>query len=218
MHHLDDVQLYDLSEAGRLLYRDPVRLIREARHRRVPSARIPSEGPEGLGFPAAWVDAMAGTRAEDPEALREKWLARLAPPSPDAHRAARSREDLPVDTLLTPDEAARHLCASVAALQRLDEAGVVPSLRVDGARHYDAEIIEALARRAAGESVDEESLAARHAQLRSWIRFEYRSAEAPTADAAEEPATTESEETPTPPKPSRLIRAEGFETVDDDED
>ena len=211
MHPLDDVQLYDLSEAGRLLCRDPVRLAREARHRQIPSAL----GPQGLGLPTAWVDAAAGTRPEDPEALREKWLARLAPPSPDAHRAAKPRNALPLEQLLTPDEAQRALCASPSALRRLDEDGVVPSIRVDGERRYDPELVDLLARRANGEVVDGVTRVQRCAEVWAWARFEYWSDERQGRVGDRDPEEGQGEDQGR--RASRLIQAEGFETVDDDD-
>ena len=264
MYQLDDVQLYDLSEAGRLLFRDPVRLAREARARKIPSALI----PEGLGLPVPWVDALAGTRPEDPEAARYVWLRRLAPPSPDAHRASRPREALPMQATIPAASAAERLLATPAALERMDGTGELPSLRVDGSRHYDPVLVELLASVAAGDDVDLTKLERRRAECRALARFEYRSH--PSATRAEEqvgrvtppsdpilvtvpPAVSPKEgsdttahapdsqdaaaldeakaHTPsaeavsaedqapsTPePKPARLIRAEGFETVDDDE-
>lgn len=205
MYQLDDVQLYDLSEAGRLLYRDPVRLSRQARHRRIPSAL----SPQGLGLPSAWVDAAAGTRPEDPEALCVQWLARLAPPSPDAARASRPHAALAdavaIDALLTPEEAAARLLASPAALQRMDEDGRVPSLRIDGARRYDVPLIDLLAAQADGDEVDPVARDTRLAEVRALARFQYD--RAPTSE--DHPAP--------PPAPPRLIRAEGFETVDDED-
>ena len=62
MLHLDDVQLYDLSEAGRLLFKDPARLEREARLRKLPAVTV----EQGLALPAPWVDAEAGVSAADP--------------------------------------------------------------------------------------------------------------------------------------------------------
>lgn len=201
MYQLDDVQLYDLSEAGRLLYRDPVRLTRQARHRRIPSVL----GPEGLGLPAPWVEAQAGTRPEDPEALRRQWLERLAPPSPDAARAAQPLSALPIHEVLTPEEAAARLMASPAALQRMDEDGHIPSLRVDGVRRYDAVFITWLSVEANGDEVDPVAIDTRRAELRVWARFQYE--RVPGTDEGEAP----------PAAPRRIIQAEGFETVEDDD-
>jgi len=122
MLHLDDAQLYDLSEAGPLLFKDPVRLGREARIRAIPSARV---GP-ALGLPAPWVDAEAGRSQADAISLATYWLGRLAPPAAGARKPVRSRTKLPVDLLLTPTEAAAALFATQPALERLGREGRLP--------------------------------------------------------------------------------------------
>ena len=203
MYHLDDVQLYDLSQASRLLYRDPVRLAREARLRRIPSTRVPGGA---LGLPTAWVDAEAGTRPQDPAALCRVWLQRLAPPSPDAHRATKPRDDLPVSDLLSADDAARRLFASPAALARMDRDAIAPSLRVDGRRCYDATLIDMLAQRGQGGIVDAVALQARREQVLAWTRYEYRTAPAPADPRPGSPR----------PESPRLMRVQGFETVDEE--
>ncbi len=164
----DAIDLFDLSEAGRLLFRDPVRLAREARLRQIPATWI----GDRLAFPVAWVEAEAGVSAVDPAALRSYWLERLAPPSPGAHRARRERERLPAEVLLTAAEAARRVCADPRALRRLDTDGTLPSLRVDGVPHYDEVLTELVTRHGDGEDV-EDALRARQAEVRGWTRFEY---------------------------------------------
>ena len=168
MLHLDDVQLYELSEAGPLLFKDPARLAREARIRIIPSARIGAD----LGLPAPWVEAAAGTSHADPESVAMYWLGRLAPPAPGARKPSRSRSKLPAETLLDADETARRLFATPAALERLDREGRMPSLRVDGAVRYDAELVEHMA----GEADAPEAAEARRVDVRAWARYEYTTA------------------------------------------
>ena len=242
MLHLDDVQLYELSEAGPLLFRDPARLAREARIRVIPSARI---GP-AVGLPAAWVDAASGASDADPESVAMYWLGRLAPPAPGARKPRRTRDRLPAETLLTPEEAAAQLFATPAALERLDREGRMPSLRVDGAVHYDAELVA----RMVDEADEPDAAEARRAEVRAWARFEYAT-EAPTAAGPAAPApvspatpapavdeTPPQEEAPREPAPgafeipadlglddldpldieptSDLLDIDGFDTVDED--
>ena len=240
MLHLDDVQLYELSEAGPLLFRDPARLAREARIRVIPSARI---GP-AVGLPAAWVDAASGASDADPESVAMYWLGRLAPPAPGARKPRRTRDRLPAETLLTPDEAAARLFATPAALERLDREGRMPSLRVDGAVHYDAELVA----RMVDEADEPDAAEARRAEVRAWARFEDATDEAPTAPTPVTPAaplttpvvdeTTPREDAPREPAPgafeipadlglddldpldieptSDLLDIDGFDTVDED--
>lgn len=232
MLQADAVQLYDLSEAGRLLYRDPVRLAREARLRQVPAARAERQ----LGLPVPWVEAESGRSAADPEALRIYWLGRLAPPSPDARRPQRDRARLPVEDLLEPEEAARRIFATPAALRRLDADGTLPSLRVDDRPLYDAVLTGMVASEGAAGRDETE---ARRAEVLEWARFEYHETaeEEPLAPAFDALRTAEpggpppaASDDPTPgayeipsdlladiePPPSRLIEADGFETVDED--
>ncbi len=233
MLQLDAVQLYDLSEAGRLLYRDPARLAREARRQHIPSARVEQE----IGLPAPWVDAERGAGPADPEALRVYWLGRLAPPSPDARRPSRARDRLPAESLLEPEEAARRVFATPAALLRMDTEGTLPSLRVDGRVLYDEQLTDLVAD-------DHADAAARRAEVLAWARFEYETqVEAPVAPppafepvrqptstepghAAPEAAVTEPTDAPAAYEipadllgdepPSRLIDVDGFETIDED--
>jgi hypothetical protein len=231
MLQLDATQLYDLSEAGRLLCRDPVRLAREAKLRQIPSARVERR----VGLPIPWVDAEAGESASDPESLRTYWLARLEPPSPDARRPLRDRARLPAADLLEPAETAAAIFATPAALRRLSAEGTLPALRVDGRACYDAELIALFA---AGDSAAE----ARRSEVAGWARFEYatdatsappappREADRPTAaettgpvddpgpgpGAYEIPADLDLEGIDPMPQGPRLIEAEGFETVDEE--
>ncbi|MDJ0975600.1 MAG: hypothetical protein QNJ98_14150 [Planctomycetota bacterium] len=236
----DAIDLFDLSEAGRLLFRDPVRLAREARLRRVPATWI----GDALAFPVAWVEAEAGVSAVDPEALRSYWLERLAPPSPDARRAVRERERLPATALLPAAEAARRIFADPRALRRLDQDGTLPSVRVDGVPHYDEVLTALVAKRGEGEDVDD-ALRARTAQVRDWARFEYATVARREGDrtvpveprfgsgtpaASDAPSEVRAFEIPSdlgldtiaplPPEsdepPPRIIEADGFDVVDED--
>jgi len=246
MLHRDDVQLYDLPEAGGLLFKDPARLEREARLRKVPATWIDA----GLALPAPWVDAAAGLSAADPEALASYWLARLAPPARTARKPRRPLEKLEVRGLLEPAEAARRLCATPTALARLDLDGTVPSLRVEDEIRYDATLVDLVARAEDGESACGEDVRAaaeaRRAEVRAWARFEYGVAEAappppasfrasaptpaPRLEAAPEATDAPKafeipadlglesiEDFPQSPGPSSdLMQIEGFETVDED--
>ena len=181
MLQLDDVQLYDLSEAGALLFSDPARLARQARLRQVPSARV----AQTIGLPAPWVEAQAGRSGADPISLQTYWLERLAPPAADARRPERARTRLPATALLTPEEAARRLCATAPALARLQADGSLPGLRVDGTVCYD-EVLVDLVVRADDEPALRAELEARRAEVRDWARFEYRTeipAETPAPSA-----------------------------------
>jgi hypothetical protein len=164
----DSTELYDLPEAGALLYADPVRLLRLARGRRIPSAWV--EG--GLGLPVAWVEAEAGRSAQDAEALARYWLERLAPASGSARRPARDLTALGNAALLAPAEAAAALFADDAALARLEGDGTLPPLRVDGTVRHDARLAE----RVAAEDGDPEAArmaAERRAEVERLARFEY---------------------------------------------
>lgn len=240
MLQLDAVQLYDLSEAGRLLFRDPLRLRREARRLEIPSACAEQQ----LGLPAPWVEAESGASPADPEALKIYWLARLAPPSPDARRPLRARTRLPAETLLDAEEAAQRIFATPDALRRMDVEGVLPSLRVDGAVRYDAELTDLVARDDEGAEV-RSAADARRGEILAWARFEYETAveekppvqedSTPDFDAVRTPApeaNTEvhaSEDAPAAYEiptdllgeidtlpPSRLIDVDGFDTIDED--
>lgn len=187
MLHLDDVQLYELSEAGPLLFRDPARLAREARIRVIPSARIGS----ALGLPKAWVEAEVGTSGADPASVASYWLGRLAPPAPGARKPRRDRARLEADTLLEGAEAAERLFATRRALERLDREGRMPSLRVDGEVRYDATLVDLMA----AEADDPAAANARRELVRAWARFEYE-----TAAAAKPPVPTVAEPLPNPPE------------------
>jgi hypothetical protein len=219
----DAAGLYDLPDAARRLFRSPRRLEREVRRGRAPGGL--REGRWVV--PVAWVEAEAGASGADAEALATFWRARLAPPSPDAHRARRPLEALGGRPLLAADEAARRLCLSPAALDRLDREGSVPSLRVDGTRRYDAALVDALA---SGEASDAD-LAAHRSELETLRRHEYESAPvAPVASLAASPEDARAPAAPEAPRayemprdlwgaagrPPRLAEADGFETVDED--
>ncbi len=223
MLQLDDVQLYDLSEAGGLLFKDPARLTREALLRKVPSTRV----EEGLALPAPWVDAEAGISDADPIALSGYWLARLAPPSRTARRPRRSLQQLEATELLDKDEAARRLFATPAALERLDLAGSVPSLRVEDEVRYDAVLVDLIAREDEGEDV--RALAeARRGEVRAWARFEYGAVEAsplpttfgapaaptPAPVAPEFPKTAPVEQDPDAPRAFEIPDDLGLDTID----
>ncbi len=232
---LDATELYDLPEAGRLLFADPARLRRWARQQRVPLYR----GPGGDALPRAWVDAETGRTPTDADGLRRYWLERLAPPSPEAQRAQEDRERLPSERLLGESEAARSLFADAARLRRMAKEGSLPPLLVDGRVTYDGDLVQLAAEGA--------SLEARRAEVAAWGRFAYvtglhAGAEPPPAiakpapaeavavaphawripkDVAEIhapeiqalPASTPEED---PPAKGRLLEADGFETIDED--
>lgn len=231
---MDAIDLFDLSEAGRLLLRDPVRLAREARLRRVPSTRV--EGT--LAFPRPWVEAEAGIAPVDAESLRDYWLTRLAPPSPGGHRARRERDRLPAEDLLVPAEAARRVLCDDVALERLAVDQTLPPLRIDGEVRYDAALVDLVARDAAGEDV-EDALRERWAAVVGWARFDYATEvelpqnrvasvlpkDAPEAKTEATPTTADASvpkafEIPSDladlPPPSTLADADGFDTVDED--
>ncbi|MDF1700770.1 MAG: hypothetical protein P1V36_06395 [Planctomycetota bacterium] len=204
MLHLDDVQLYDLSEAGPLLFKDPARLTREARIRVIPATRVGS----ALALPAPWVEAEAGRSDADPISLATYWLGRLAPAAPGARKPRRARSKLPAEGLLTAEEAAAQLFATAPALERLDREGRMPSLRVDDAVRYDAELVALMA----AEPENAEAAEARRTDVRAWARYEYetaRTAPAPAphpleplagapADAPTLPDTPTQPDTPSP--------------------
>jgi hypothetical protein len=232
MLHLDDVRLYELSEAGSLLFKGPAWLAREARQQAIPSARVGA----ALGLPAAWVEAEAGLSDSDPVSLGAYWRQRLAPPSAEARKPLRPRERLPAETLLEPQEAARRLCATPAALRHLEADGSLPALRVEGTVRYDGELV---ARIADADDGPEAAQAAeeRRALVRDWARFEYASPAPMPAPAPAAPRTPPPASAPTPedapadaprayeipedlgfgdiPPASGLLEIEGFETHDE---
>lgn len=244
MLHVDADELYDLSEAGRILRVDPVRIRRWARTGKAPLVPRPQGG---TALPRAWVDAETGLSPSDPEALLRFWRERLAPPAPHARRALRDVTQLTTRRLLSVEEASRGLHADAARIRRLDAEGVLPGLRVDGETRYDEALVALVA---AG---DEAGAEARRQDVADQARFEYvtdltggaapPATQAPPAPAAavaaaprawhlpediaaiesapeEDPAEAESVEsepvTSEPVTGSRLIRTEGFETVDED--
>jgi hypothetical protein len=221
MLHLDAVELHELPEASELLLSDPVRLEREARRGKIPSARVGG----ALGLPAPWVRAAAGIDPVDEPSTREFWLARLAPPPRTSHRTRRARSDLPAGSLLDGAEAGRRLLADEPRLARWDGDGTLPALLVDGEVRYDEVLVEALA---AG--TDDP---ARRAEVLRWARFEYvsRLDDEPSAAARAEPSPAAFaipadllQGTPLPDGPAgaptpparRLLRSEGFESIDED--
>ena len=240
MLHLDDVQLYVLSEAGPLLFKDPVRLTREARLRAIPAAQVGAD----LGLPAPWVDAEAGLSDADPISLAGYWLQRLAPPLREARRPVRTPDRLPQSTWLTAEEAASRLFATPPALERLDRDGTLPSLRIDGQIRYDATLVELVAAQD-DDAAARARAAARRAEIRELARFEYAAAAParPVPPSTPPPASAPTTAKPSPeaprayelpadlgftaggaadedpgawPPPSTLLDVEGFETLDED--
>lgn len=233
MPPLDDTQLYDLSEASRLLFRDPAWLARGCR-----TGRIPWQSRDGrILLPAPWVEAEAGRSDSDPEALRVYWAERFAPPPPDAARPLRPLDALPTSDTVPEAEAARRLHADVVRLRSLAARGVLPALRIDGESRYDADLLEHVSD---GPVADDAASDARREAVAGWAQFEYASSLAsapPAATRAAPPAvqrsapgawrlpedlTAPEEATPgspeVPPRDSDgLIEAEGYETVDEDD-
>ncbi|MFV1959768.1 MAG: hypothetical protein ACC662_10195 [Planctomycetota bacterium] len=236
---LDDTALYDLADAGRLLFCDAHWLRRRARRRLLPF----TFHRERMVLPRDWVEAEAGIAPLDAEALRGYWLSRLAPPAPGAARPRRDRRHLPCDEVLSAKEAARRVTADPLPLEALDAEGVLPPLRVDGQTAYDAELVALVAR----EDEDPEVAPradARRAAVKTWARYEYVTdldegrapppattradpaeaiAAAPRAwHIPEDLAALPAEETtgpsvPSAEEPPHLIEADGFETVDEEE-
>jgi hypothetical protein len=234
MLRADATELYDLAEAGALLFADPARLRRLSEARRIPAAWV----EEGLGLPVPWVEAEAGRSPEDPDALARYWLERLAPPAPEARRPVRDRASLAGLDLLTPSEAAARVCADPAALARMGSEGTLPALRVDGESRFDAALVALVA---AEDGTPEAAAAAdlRRSAVARLARFEYATGlsqgarppatarrEAPPAAAAVAPrAWTLPEDLVGPPAPpagppaegpGRLIEAAGFEVAEED--
>jgi hypothetical protein len=246
---LDASELYDLSEAARLLWVGPGRIRRWIRIGRVPAVRRRAV----WHLPRAWVDAACGKEAVDEEAVRRYWLGRLAPAAREAGRPQKDRSHLEAEALLTPSEAARRVFADEARLVRLAADGTLPALRVDGETRYDLTLADLVA-----DAPETQGAETRRAMVLDWTRYEYATdldrgaAPPPTATTAapkeatdvaphawrmpddlkedladlppleagsniEETATEEGTE-PSEEKPdgSRLIRADGFETVDED--
>jgi len=138
---LDAAELYDLSEAARLLWVGPERIRRWIRLGRVPATRRET----GLHLPRAWVDAACGQEATDEGAVRRYWLERLAPPRRAAGRPLRDRSKLETESLLTTAEAARRVFADEVRLERLAAEGALPALRLDGDTRYDETLVDLLA-------------------------------------------------------------------------
>lgn len=252
---LDAAELYDLSEAARLLWVGPGRIRRWIRIGKVPAVRRQAV----WHLPRAWVDAACGREATDEEAVRRYWLERLAPPSREAARPLKDRTHLEAEALLTAGEVAPRVFADEARLARLAGDGTLPALRVDGATRYDAALVDLVA-----EAPETQGAETRRALVLAWARYEYATdldrgaAPPPTATkaapkevtaaaprawrlpddlredladlppleagteaaeappAAEEPAETADASTDESTDGSRLIRADGFETVDED--
>jgi len=235
---LDDAALYDLSDAGRLLFCDAHWLRRRARRRLVPS----TWRREQMVLPRDWVEAEAGIAPLDAEALRDYWLSRLAPPAPSAARPRRDRRHLPCEEVLPAGEAARRVTADPLRLEALDAEGVLPALRVDGRTAYDAALVALVCR----EDEDEDAgrrADARRAAVKAWACYEYvtdldegrppppaatRAAPAqataaaphawhlPDDLAAPPPEATTEPAGSTGGEPPHLIEADGFETVDEE--
>ncbi len=205
MPHLDAPQRYDLADASEALHCDPKRLIRQARSRQIPA--LWQDG--AWVFPAAWVDAASGRAPTDESSIRTYWLERLSPPSSKARRATRDTSKLTghvdVDRLLRKEAVRQRLYVDAAALERLTKTGLLPTLRVNGDRHYDAELVDLLARRAAGETIPRGLIDERVAKLRELARFEYR-------DGAGIPTPTYS--VPDQPKPMPAASATSPTTTD----
>ncbi|MGE0192511.1 MAG: hypothetical protein AB7T63_10780 [Planctomycetota bacterium] len=237
----DGLPLYDLPETSRRLLTGPAWLRRQARARAVPAAWV--EG--SLGFAAPWVDAAAGVRPDDPEAVATYWCARLAPPPPDAHRALADRSELPLadEELLDPREAARRLFASDAALTRLECDGTLPGLRIDGQRRFDRALVDLLAEMLAGDSPTPGDLTGRAAERRALLaphaRLAHRTglspmppaspaapAEVPSSDPQHPAADAQAWQPPAdlglddieplPPVRPRVVEADGFDVIEDD--
>ncbi|MHC5011188.1 MAG: hypothetical protein ACYTG6_09590 [Planctomycetota bacterium] len=239
MLHLDAGDLYDLSEAGRLLFADPERLRRWIRQHRIPGTEVDGE----LALPAAWVDAAAGRSPSDAETLKRYWLDRLAPAAPEARRPRKDTDALGDARLLTEDEAGRALFADPVRLRRLGTEGVLPSLLVDGRPRYDARLVQDMAEASEGRETPA-AVAQRRDIVRHLSRYEYVSdletdapvRAVPTPPAKEEAVAAaprawsipsdiralasepiaEEGETDGDESGSRLIRTEGFETADED--
>jgi hypothetical protein len=238
MLHVDADELYDLSEAARILRADPVRIRRWARTGAAPLVPRPTGD---FALPRAWVDATAGRTGSDPEALLGFWRERLAPPSAHARRVLRDATQLTVKPLLTQEETARRLRADAARLGRLSAQGVLPGLRVDGETCFDEVLVTRLA------EGDVPGAELRRREVAQAARFEYATdltvgavppatqappappqavAAAPRAwhlpdeiadlDGLPRPEPQPEGEAKPPPDGSRLIRAEGFETLDEE--
>ena len=238
MLHVDADELYDLSEAGRILRADPARIRRWARTGAAPLVPRPGGAAE---LPRAWVDAAGGRSGSDPDALLGYWRERLAPPSAHARRALRDLARLEISPLLTAEEAGRRLYADAARIRRLGAEGVLPGLTVDGEVRFDEVLVDLITQG------DEAGAAARRLEIADAARFEYATqladgaapppTEAPPAPAeavaaaprawhlpddiaaiGSPPAQEEkAEPSEAPPDGSRLIRTEGFETVDEED-
>jgi hypothetical protein len=230
MLSVDAAQFYDLPEAGRLLWADSARLAREAATRAVPATRAGG----AWVLPKAWVEAESGREPADADALKAFWLERLAPPSFAARRTLRPRARLPAERLLSADDAARALYCDPPRLERLDADGTLPALRVDGRPLFDADLVEALTSEAPDGPSGGPRAAARRALVLEWTRSEYTTAEpaAPARTDAPRPSRAPTSDAPkaydlppdlappregTAPRPSDLSKADGFETVDEED-
>ena len=106
-----------------------------------------------------------------------------------ARRPRRDPSRLPVEDLLSAEEAAGRLFASPAALERLDLDGTLPGLRLEGHTRYDAQLVDLLARADEGEDVRREA-ARRRSEVLAWARFEYATPTASTQAASTQAAST----------------------------
>ena len=137
------------------------------------------------------------------------------------------------------------LLASQAALRRLEACGRLPSLQVAGTRCFDRTLVDLLSEAAAGPSLTpgdlEGRIAARTVQVADWARFGYEpEAGAPQAATYDVPAAyVPPEDLPLPdidlgvtvvpdteqgspaePHPllPKVVEAEGFKVIDEDDD
>lgn len=226
----DGLPLYDLPETSRRLLQGPGWLRRRARAQALPHVWIGG----ALAFPRAWVDAASGERPADPASVAGYWRKRLAPPPPDAHRAVRDLSDLPLgpEDLIDEAHAGQALCASPAALARLEADGTLPVFQVDGQRRLDRTLVDLLAEAAAGPSLTpgdlEGRIARRREEVAAHARFAFRTSRpAPAARGEADRAADAAAYAlpadldlgaiePLPPVVPRIVEADGYEVIEDD--